>query len=67
MNIWLSLRKARLIAADLERRFKGRSAQGIDDALLDHPLYEDHMWLDVDWDDDEIVGIKVGISGGFIF
>lgn len=67
MNIWLSLRKARLIAEDLERRFQWDSPACLDAVFLSHPLYEDHMWLDVDWDGDEIKSIKVGIQGGFIF
>ena len=68
-NVWLSLKKAKTIAHDLELSFW---LQEVDEdvlfvALMAHPLYEDHMWLDVDWsDENEVMGIHVGVYGGFI-
>ncbi len=67
--MWLSLKRARLIVEDLEDEFLGLIVHEdhIIQALWDHPLYEDQMWLDVDWDDvDRVIGIHVGVSGGVI-
>lgn len=71
-NVWLSLKRARMIAKDLLKKFKGRVVHDYDydhivEAMWNHPLYEDQMWLDVDCNDhDQVVDIHVGIAGGFI-
>lgn len=68
-NVWLSLKRARMIAKDLLKQFKGRVSHDdhITEAMWNHPLYEDHMWLDIDCDDyDQVVDIHVGIVEGFI-
>lgn len=68
-NVWLSLKRARIIAHDLEEQFLGSVSHEdlILEAMWTHPLYEDQMWLDVDWnDEDEVVEIHVGIEVGII-
>ena len=68
-NVWLSLKRARMIAQDLMNKFGGLAVHEdhIIEALWNHPLYEDQMWLDVDWSNfDEVVGIHVGVEGGII-
>lgn len=69
VNVWLSLKRARMIAQDLYNEFEGLPVHEdhIIEALWNHPLYEDQMWLDVDWgDNDEVIDIHVGIDGGII-
>ena len=51
VNTWLSLAKVRSIATDLTNMYKGAIIEEsvLIDALWAHPLYEDFMWLEVDW------------------
>lgn len=68
-NVWLSLKRARMIVQDLMDEYKGMAVHEdyIIESLWNHPLYEDHMWLDVDWSgNDTVVDIHVGVLGGII-
>ena len=67
-NIWLSRRRAKIIVQDLEEQFLGAIGceDQIQEALYAHPLYDDQMWLDIDWDyGNRVIGIYIGIGTSF--
>lgn len=58
-----------MIAKDLLKKFGGKIVHEdhIVEAMWNHPLYEDQMWLDIDCDDaDRVISIHVGIEDGII-
>ena len=58
MNPWLQFAAARKIAAELQIKYCGQPMSVEDDMIQDlweHDLYTEDMWLNVHWDDFDLV------------
>jgi hypothetical protein len=65
-NTWLNIGKAKKIVRYLKRKYMKRAVHEdlIIQAMWDHPLYMEDMWLNVHWDDDDrVYDIEVGVGG----
>jgi len=65
-NTWLNIGKAKKIVRYLKKKYIKKAVHEdlILQAMFDHPLYTDDMWLNVIWDDyDRVMDIEVGVGG----